>query len=100
MPARTDHDRRDAQHAARATITIAIGRYVRRMTEEAYAHIEEEATRHDGISELDWSEVGTAAAHSALASYGVSFGPHRAIDADSDPDLAAGADPEEHPADA
>lgn len=92
MASRTDHDRRDAQHAARSTIAIAISRYIRRMTEEAYAHIEEKATSHDGISELDWSEVGRAAAHKALGSYGVSVGPQRAIDHDDSPALEAGAD--------
>lgn len=95
MAARTDHDRRDAQHAARSTIAIAISRYIRRMTEEAYAHIEEEATRHDGITELDWSEVGRTAAHRALGSYGISVGPQRAIDADDSPALPAGADRED-----
>ena len=97
MPARTDHDRRDAQHAARATIAVAISRYIRRATEEAYAHIEERATSHDGISELDWSEVGRAAANQALASYGVVVGPQRAIDHDDSPALEAGADPDAMP---
>ena len=73
MPARTDHDRRDAQHAARATIAIALGRYIRRITEQAYAHIEEEATR-DSIGDVDWSEVGTSAAHRALAAFGAGAG--------------------------
>ena len=98
MAARTDHDRRDAQHAARCTIAVAVGRYIRRMTEEAYAHIEEEATRHDGITELDWSEVGTAAAHRALGSYGVGTAPQQAIDAAAA--LEPAADPENTPADA
>lgn len=100
MPARTDHDRRDAQHAARATIAVAVSRYIRRMTEEAYAHIEEEATRHDGITELDWSKVGTGAAHQALGSYGFTAGPERALDGDANPALEAGADPGHTQADA
>jgi hypothetical protein len=82
MPARTDHDRRDAQHAVRATVAIEIGRYVRRIIEEAYAHVEQEATEHDG-REVDWSAVGIAAAHRALSSYGIVVGPTRAIDAES-----------------
>jgi len=92
MPSRTDHDRRDAQHAARATIAIFMARYIRRMTEEAYAHIEEEATRYDGTSALDWSDVGRAAAHQALATYGVSTGPERAIDAATSPVIEPGTD--------
>lgn len=82
MPARTDHDRRDAQHAVRATVAIEIGRYVRRIVEEAYAVIEQEAAdyEHDG-RDIDWSAVGIAAAHRALSSYGIVVGPTRAIDA-------------------
>lgn len=82
MPARTDHDRRDAQHAVRATLAVEIGRYVRRITEEAYAHIEQEATEHDGDRPVDWTAVGIAAAHRALGSYGIVVGPQRAIDAE------------------
>lgn len=78
MPARTDHDRRDAQHAARAEIAVAMGRYVRRLTEEAYAHIEQEATDHDGRP-VDWSQVGKASAAKALSAYGVTTAAH-AID--------------------
>lgn len=70
MPARTDHDRRDAQHAARATIAIAMGRYIRRLTEAAYAHIEEVATSDLG-DDIDWSAVGAASANRALTAYGV-----------------------------
>ena len=91
MAARTDHDRRDAQHAARSTIAVAMARYIRRMTEEAYAHIEEEATRDAG-GNIDWSEVGRSAAHQALSSYGVSVGPERALDASDSPAIEAGAD--------
>lgn len=80
MPARTDHDRRDAQHAARGTITLFMARYIRRMTEESYAHIEEVATKYDGDAIVDWSEVGRAAAIEALASYGVSTAPVEAIE--------------------
>lgn len=97
MPARTDHDRRDAQHAARATIAIAMGRYIRRVTEEAYAHIEQEATEYDGSDALDWSAVGAAAANRALSSYGVTQAERAiegtaALDAGDDPaDFAAHA---------
>ncbi len=93
MPARTDHDRRDAQHAARATIAIALGRYIRRITEQAYAHIEEEATR-DSIGDVDWSEVGTSAAHRALSAFGAGAAPERAIDG-----VAAALEPGDDPGD-
>lgn len=81
MPARTDHDRRDAQHASRAEIAVTYARYIRRSTEEAYAYIEEEAARYDGTTPIDWSAVGKAAAHRALRSYGIVTGPEHVIDA-------------------
>ena len=90
MAARTDHDRRDAQHAARATIAIAMGRYIRRLTEAAYAHIEEVATS-EPAGEIDWSSVGTVAANRALAFYGVTTA-SAAIDHEHR-SLAAGDDP-------
>jgi hypothetical protein len=80
LPARTDHDRRDAQHAARATIAIAMGRYVRRITEEAYAHIEQAATEATE-DDIDWSHVGAASAYRALAHYGVAGTATAAVDA-------------------
>ncbi len=98
MPARTDHDRRDAQHAARATVAIAMGRYIRRITHEAYTEIEEVATR-DHIGDVDWSAVGTAAANRALTSYGVIEAPAGAIDG-SAVALEPGGDPEDDEADA
>lgn len=96
MPARTDHDRRDAQHAARATIAIAMGRYIRRVTEEAYAHIEERATRDDGSEAIDWSAVGASAANQALGSYLNAGTPERAIEAAAA--LEAGDDPGQYAA--
>lgn len=83
MPARTDHDRRDAQHSARVAVAEALGRYVRRITEEAYAEIEKEAADYDGAAPVDWSAVGRAAAHRALTSYGVTVAPERALEAPS-----------------
>lgn len=88
MPARTDHDRRDAQHAARATIAIAMGRYIRRITEEAYAHIEQRAT--EALDDVDWSHVGAVAAAQALAAYGVTS-PAVALDVGEVAEVAAGA---------
>ena len=89
MASRTDHDRRDAQHAARATVAIEIQRYVRRVTEAAYAHIEEEAATYDGSSTVDFTAAGIAAAHRALAEYGIYIGPARAIE--STPQASAGS---------
>lgn len=79
MPSRTDHDRRDAQHACRATIAIEIGRYLRRVTEAGYAHIEETVTALEGDEHVDHTALGIAAAHRALASYGIYVGPDRTI---------------------
>ena len=79
MPARTDHDRRDAQHSARVAVAEAFGRYIRRVTEEAYAHIEEAAASYDGTDDIDWSQVGRTSAHRALTAYGVTVAPERAI---------------------
>ena len=56
-----------------------MGRYIRRIQEEAYAHIEERATRDDG-TEIDWSAVGSAAANQALGSYLGAGNPERAIE--------------------
>jgi hypothetical protein len=81
LASRTDHDRRDAQHAARATIAIELARYVRRVTEAAYAHIEEEAASYDGSAAVDFTATGIAAAHRALTEYGIFIGPARAIEA-------------------
>lgn len=91
MPARTDHDRRDAQDAARAEIRVAMNRYIRRVYEGALAHIEERATSHDGITPIDWVYEGKVAAHSSLHSWGIDP-PVATIEAH-----APGADPEIEP---
>ena len=90
MPARTDHDRRDAQHAARARIAVAMGRYIRRLTEEAYAHIEQKGTEHDGVGVIDWSKVGADSADRALGSYGI-IDPSPAIESGSVVEVEDGA---------
>jgi len=82
MPARTDHDRRDAQHAARSKIAVYVARYTRRLIEEAYAHIEERNTNHDGIEEINWTEAGFLAADQAAASWGV-IEPQAAIEGEA-----------------
>jgi len=71
VPARTDHDRRDAQSAARATVAMHMGPYIRRMTERAYALIEKEASENDGTEPIDWIASGQAAAYRALTEQGV-----------------------------
>lgn len=89
MPARTDHDRRDAQHAARATVAVELGRYSRRLIELAYAAIEEEATR-DHKDSFDWSEFGATAAARAIKKLGDE---NRAVAAGKQlPASSAGAD--------
>lgn len=71
MPARTDHDRRDAQDASYATIVLHVRPFIRRMAEEARAIIEKEAAEYDGADELDWTAIGEAAAYSVLDKYGI-----------------------------
>lgn len=97
MPARTDHERRDAQSRVRHEIAVKLERYKRRLLEEAYAHIEEEAAKHDGITFRDWDEVGKAAADRALSSWGFGADPQPAIDADAAVAIEAGADPAPEP---
>lgn len=76
MPARTDHDRRDAQSAARNEIATYVQAYIRRLTSRAYAVIEEEATGNDSGDPVDWITAGKAAAYLALDEYGVAIPDH------------------------
>lgn len=92
MPARTDHDRRDAQSAARATVSMQMGPYIRRMVERAYAIIEKEASENDGADPVDWVAVGQDAAYRALTEQGVRI-PDRALAAVRAA-IEAGPDPE------
>lgn len=73
MPARTDHDRRDAQDAGRTTVLLHLKPFIRRMTEETYALIEQEAAEYDGSDPVDWTAVGEAAAYSVLHKYGIAI---------------------------
>lgn len=82
MAALSDHDRRDAEHAARAEVAILVQKYVRRMTELTKAYIKEdldEAARHS--RSVDGTALGRAAAARATAHY---FG----IDAAAEPRAA------------
>lgn len=68
-----------------------MGRYVRRLTEEAYALIELKGTEHDGIGTIDWSKVGADSADRALGSYGI-LEPSPALDGDAAYELDAGSE--------
>lgn len=73
MPARTDHDRRDAQDAGRTTVLLHLKPFVRRMTEETYAVIEQEVAENDSVDPIDWTAVGEAAAYKVLSKYGIAL---------------------------
>lgn len=86
MPANSDHTRRDAQHAARAEIAIQIQKYVRRLSEEAYAHIAKALSEYsDGP--IDGTALGREAAQAAFSRYLGSGDVHEPVEA-----LPAGAD--------
>ena len=82
MPARSDHIRRDAMHAARSDVQVAITKFVRRLTDEAYAHIEHGLASHDG-GVIDGTRLGRDAAAAALVSYIGPGDPREAIEADT-----------------
>jgi hypothetical protein len=87
LAALSDHDRRDAEHVARAEISILLQRYARRLTEATKVYVKEaldEAAR-DGRA-LDPVELGRAAAAHAIAPYfGIDAAPRAAIEASADP---------------
>lgn len=93
MAALSDHDRRDAEHAARAETAILVQRYVRRVNELSKAYIKEElddaARRGESV---DGTAVGRAAAARAASHY---FGgpPLEVVDGAADPALEPGEDP-------
>lgn len=82
MPARTDHDRRDAQHWVRLTVSGTMGQFIRRVTADAYNKVEEVQAKYDGTEPIDWAKVGQEKALEALADWGIIASPERAIDAD------------------
>lgn len=82
MPSVSDHVRRDAEHAARSKIRVAVSKYIRRMDEQAKADIagaiEAAAARGDVI---DGTAIGEDAAARVVASYIGPGDPQPAIDA-------------------
>lgn len=81
----SDHIRRDAEHAARMDIRVHIHRFIRRMDEQAKAHIAaaiEAAESNGGI--VDGLTIGREAARSAVATYMDAGEPQAAIDAPAD----------------
>ena len=70
MAALSDHDRRDAEHAARAETAIVIQKYVRRVNELSKAYIKEalDDAAREGLS-VDGTAIGRAAAARAAAHY-------------------------------
>lgn len=67
MPSVSDHIRRDAEHAARSDIRVLILKYVRRMDEQAKAHIAEAIANAEPGAELDGTRIGRDAASKAIA---------------------------------
>ena len=82
MPSVSDHVRRDAEHAARADIRVQISRFIRRMDEQAKAHIAEALAAAEASGEpIDGLAIGREAAAQAIAVYMDSGEPQAAIDA-------------------
>lgn len=86
MSALTDHTRRDAEHAARSLIRVEVMRYVRRMDELAKGEIKEaiERATQEGTA-IDGTDLGKAAATSAIAAYIGAGEPQPAIEAPAKP---------------
>lgn len=86
MPSLSDHARRDAEHAARSRIRVEVMRFVRRMDEHAKGEIQkaiERATQEGNA--IDGTELGEAAATSAIAAYTGGGEPQPAIEAAGKP---------------
>ncbi len=85
MPSVSDHVRRDAEHAARMDIRVHIHRFIRRMDEQAKAHIAAaiEAAEASG-DVVDGLAIGREAAARAVATYMDAGEPQAAIDAPED----------------
>lgn len=65
----SDHDRRDAEHAARAEIAILLSKYGRRLYEEAKAHIATALTEAEPGELVDGTAIGREAARASIANY-------------------------------
>jgi len=74
--------RRDAEHAARSAIRVALARFTRRMDEQAKAAIKQaiETASREG-AELDGTQLGREAADRAIADYISAGEPTPAIEA-------------------
>lgn len=85
----TDHDVRDAEHAARLACSEVLGKYQRRIAEMSKALIQEriEKAAEEG-TEIDGSAIGREAAYEAIAPYFPQMVP-KIIDATPKPELAA-----------
>lgn len=70
MPSLSDHTRRDAEHAARSAIRVAVARFTRRMDEQAKAAIKTaiESAAREG-RELDGTKLGREVADQAIRDY-------------------------------
>lgn len=88
MPSVSDHVRRDAEHAARSDIRVQIMRFIRRMDDEAKAHISESIARAEATGDpIDGTEIGRDAAARAIAVYMADGAPQAAIDGDVQDEL-------------
>lgn len=81
MPSGSDHVRRDAEHAARSDIRVQVMRYIRRMDEEAKAHIAEAIAAAEATGGVvDGTAIGKAAAARAISVYMADGEPQPALD--------------------
>ncbi len=88
MAANTDHLRRDAEAAARSEIALVLGKYQRRIYEDAKTHIGRAITDASPGEAIDGTDLGREAVALGAASYlGGDIGnPQPAIEAESGSD--------------
>ena len=85
MSRTSDHLRRDAEHAARSDIRVQISRFIRRMDEQAKAHIAAAIESAEATGDVvDGLAIGREAAARAIASYMDTGEPQPAIDTPAD----------------
>lgn len=88
----SDHVRRDAEHAARSEIRVHIMRYVRRLDEQAKAHIADAIAAAEASGEpVDGLEIGRAAADRAIAIYMDAGEPQAAFDGEVQGEISESA---------
>jgi hypothetical protein len=80
----SDHVRRDAEHAARAEISILLSKYQRRLYEEAKTNIAAAITAAEPGREIDGTEIGREAVLAAATGYLGATNPRAAIDVAGD----------------